>query len=779
MAWIQRSILGLIGCLMVIGVRNVAGASDTPAPYIYYYANTINAIVVERADGTDSRIIAPGAMPENNQVIVDLDWSPSGEWMAWRSAPWSEGGVPTYRGWIARTDGTIRLTLLDDLAGMILKVQWSPSKDLLFVARTAGRQLTLMIIDVGIGKIVAQTSYQSLESAWYNGVESDWINNGQVVYFAFSNSGAQLMGELTSDNQLTTRIYGANNAIVDIQNGRLFRYAYNEQTSNLSLIMEDTSSGRQVPFGTIQNRQTQYQVYWTPNMLYALIFSSQCPGGNCSAAELYVLDWQAGTVQRTATHIQAPQNDNLYYIRYRDSSLWSPDGSYAAVMDKTKHLNIVDVASGETFLLSQLADVASWQWVAETNMLIVRTSLDNQLYRFDLNQKKLTPLDVSLERYIGDFISPDGRYLGLTGSLQAAYDMLDLETGTKQTWPHHSLGASAGPILEYQWYPDSKWFMTGEMSAFASGGAGPSAVMILNTVGTVRRELSVCWSLGACAGFVPDRVLPHLGEGSPTSVIQQSEQSLVHDGKVYGVTWSPDENRIASYSVRDNIGSLNIWVVNGEPKLLSTYKTKMNCAPYPFPCRLDWSADGKTITLDNRETREVWDIETGKVIETSAPETTICEKYSLRSPDGHLVACFSFGDERIVTILDTADGQVVATLSDSGRVPTNWSGDSQKLFINTENGTGNLLMWDRGGNKTLIAPEEVYSADVRPDGKYIFGASLYHRIYVWDAVTGERLTDLNWYAIGIALSPDGTRLAAAGSSLVTIWDVSDLSKKGQ
>ena len=88
-------------------------------------------------------------------------------------------------------------------------------------------------------------------------------------------------------------------------------------------------------------------------------------------------------------------------------------------------------------------------------------------------------------------------------------------------------------------------------------------------------------------------------------------------------------------------------------------------------------------------------------------------------------------------------------------------------------------MWDRGGNKTLNAPEDVYSADVRPNGNIIVGASLYHRIYVWDAATGERLTDLNWYAKGVALSPDGKRLAAAGSRLVTIWDVSDLAKNRQ
>src|SRR5687767_14861352 len=129
-----RLLLLFIG-LLITNISPTASthADESAIPYIYYYANTANAIVVERADGSDSRLIVPGAMPPDHTVIADLDWSASGEWMAWRSAVAGEYRAGAFRGWIARSDGSQRLTLLDDIGGNILNIQWSASADLLFV----------------------------------------------------------------------------------------------------------------------------------------------------------------------------------------------------------------------------------------------------------------------------------------------------------------------------------------------------------------------------------------------------------------------------------------------------------------------------------------------------------------------------------------------------------------------------------------------------------------------------------------------------------------------
>lgn len=57
-------------------------ASD--APYIFYYSATLNGFVIERADGTDSRIIGQNVMEQPARNLTGHGWSPSGRWLAWR-----------------------------------------------------------------------------------------------------------------------------------------------------------------------------------------------------------------------------------------------------------------------------------------------------------------------------------------------------------------------------------------------------------------------------------------------------------------------------------------------------------------------------------------------------------------------------------------------------------------------------------------------------------------------------------------------------------------------
>ena len=61
-------------------------ATDSPTteddvPYIYYYSNVLNGIVIERADGTDSRIIGQGLVDEDVAAIYGPGWSPDGRWV--------------------------------------------------------------------------------------------------------------------------------------------------------------------------------------------------------------------------------------------------------------------------------------------------------------------------------------------------------------------------------------------------------------------------------------------------------------------------------------------------------------------------------------------------------------------------------------------------------------------------------------------------------------------------------------------------------------------------
>lgn len=72
--------------LCIAMLLGFGAAAQTDAPYVYYYSRVLEGWVIERADGTGSRLLAQGVMPSEHLVVWERGWSPSGEWFAWLSA---------------------------------------------------------------------------------------------------------------------------------------------------------------------------------------------------------------------------------------------------------------------------------------------------------------------------------------------------------------------------------------------------------------------------------------------------------------------------------------------------------------------------------------------------------------------------------------------------------------------------------------------------------------------------------------------------------------------
>ena len=129
---LMKRLLILLFCL--INIITVTAQHGDDIPYIYYYSHVLNGIVIERADGTDSRIIGQGLVEETDYPILFVEgagWSPNGNWFAWRSVV-AGTRFSASQGYVVNVDGENRLEWMRN-TGCVLKMWWHPTDDLLLV----------------------------------------------------------------------------------------------------------------------------------------------------------------------------------------------------------------------------------------------------------------------------------------------------------------------------------------------------------------------------------------------------------------------------------------------------------------------------------------------------------------------------------------------------------------------------------------------------------------------------------------------------------------------
>jgi WD40 repeat protein len=144
------------------------------------------------------------------------------------------------------------------------------------------------------------------------------------------------------------------------------------------------------------------------------------------------------------------------------------------------------------------------------------------------------------------------------------------------------------------------------------------------------------------------------------------------------------------------------------------------------------------LTGDGDQCVRIWDVETGKMTLTS--ERGPARVGIAVSPDGKLIASHGGLENRVVDLLDASTGQVVRTL------------------------TGH----------TLGVRDVAFSSDSRR----LLSASSDRTVRIWDVAAGKELLKLDHRHMvgGVALSPDGKRLASTANLWLTLWDVDTAEK---
>jgi hypothetical protein len=162
----------------------ISPSTEDAAPYIYYYSEALNGIVIERADGTDSRIIGQGIVDEDVTFTYGPGWSADGSWFAWRTTAERRNG----KAYAVGADGLTKLDLLARFP-FVNSMIWHPTENVLLaymVTRiSTGYPLAAYwLIDADTQTRLAAFSIDSyLETASSSAPIIYWLSEKQQIQF--------------------------------------------------------------------------------------------------------------------------------------------------------------------------------------------------------------------------------------------------------------------------------------------------------------------------------------------------------------------------------------------------------------------------------------------------------------------------------------------------------------------------------------------------------------------------------------------------------------------
>ncbi len=235
------------------------------------------------------------------------------------------------------------------------------------------------------------------------------------------------------------------------------------------------------------------------------------------------------------------------------------------------------------------------------------------------------------------------------------------------------------------------------------------------------------------------------------SLLLKTQASLVHEGKVLSVAWSPDGKRVATGSedktarVMDASTGQEVARLAHEGRVLS----------------VSWSPDGKRVaTGGDDNTARVMDASTGQEVARLAHQDTV---WSVAwGPDGKRVATGS-GD-KTARVMDASTGQEVARLAHHGVVwSVAWSPDGKRVATGSDDLTARVMEASTGKEVARLAHQgPVWSVAWSPDGKRVATGSEDKTVRVIAASTGKEAARLvHQRAVrSVAWSPDGKRVAS-------------------
>lgn len=539
--------------LLLLSLSSPATAQDQP-PYLYYYADTLNAFVIERADGSDSRTIGQGLIPDDATIFSGAGFSPSGNWFGWSATDYN--GVlgrppsPTVSHIASLTSGQPH-PLVNGLTAATLA--WSPISDLLLIVDRVESDSSIpsveppyytyfeiTLLNLETDSVMAQT-VERLGGLIFRTSTIEWSVDGSAAsfyvdeYLPNSDLTRPRIFTIYTDGRLIQRevdgILGASyiqdNPYWQAGDWFVTLSGKAENTVSIENFVTDKIISLQLTEATFLAAY-QFEVYWDDlsSPRYALIHDkSQSPSGQSR----YRL-WLVHLDEQTVTLIDNDVYDAWFYppaefergsySQINFSNSFSPQADRVVFRSDEEEFSLLTLATGETMVLDmpyyRSAGAPELAWSADGDNILIQSNGDGngEIVRYALADSTIETTSGRL----GSLRIVDFAPYRAISTYNNPYTFTDTRTDDPILLPRHSM--STRGIINFIPHELYRWIITGD-SLFVAGGEDMYRRLGVYNMSTgAWRELGGCYFAPSCVGWLPAQVdVARLPQGAAQSVL--------------------------------------------------------------------------------------------------------------------------------------------------------------------------------------------------------------------------------------------------------------------